>query len=66
MFLVTVDSPIDVQEYIKIYLGQNKQALDFTRGFLDRRSEGIRQLHSQKSSKDDLSSANGSWIKAKR
>lgn len=33
-----VDSPFEIEEYVKTYLGDTKECNDFTREFLERRS----------------------------
>lgn len=37
-FLRDVESPSDVKEYVKTYLGDNREANEFAKNFLERRS----------------------------
>ena len=64
--LLETDSPLDVKDLMEIYFGYNKAVIDFTSDFLHRRSQSIREKHSLKAQKDDLSSAQASWMHPKR
>ncbi|CAH2035372.1 unnamed protein product, partial [Iphiclides podalirius] len=41
-FLKDIESPYEVKDYVKFYLGESKDAYDFARQFLERRSKLLR------------------------
>lgn len=49
-FLRDIESPYEVTEYVKCYLGDGKEAQEFAKQFLERRS---RWMSSQKNAGDD-------------
>lgn len=54
MFLRDVESPYDVEDYVKLYLGDGKEAQDFAKQFVERRSRW-RSSKKANSTEDDLS-----------
>ncbi|XP_022123533.2 GIGYF family protein Gyf isoform X2 [Pieris rapae] len=42
VFLKDIESPYEVKDYVKYYLGESKESIDFSRQFLERRSKLLR------------------------
>lgn len=53
-FLRDIESPFEVKDYVKLYLGESKESNDFGRNFLERRSKMLRT--SMAAPDDDLCS----------
>ena len=46
-FLKDVESPYEVHDYVRSYLGETKEAAQFAQDFIDRRSKHKNQLRQQ-------------------
>ncbi|CAF4747351.1 unnamed protein product [Pieris macdunnoughi] len=42
VFLKDIESPYEVKDYVKYYLGESRESIDFSRQFLERRSKLLR------------------------
>jgi len=47
VFLNDVDSPFEVHDYVRSYLGETKEATEFAKQFVERRSKYKNQLKQQ-------------------
>ena len=46
-FLLDVDSPYEVHDYVRMYLGETKQAADFSKQFIEKRIQMRTQNNNQ-------------------
>lgn len=53
-FLQDIESPYDVKDYIRSYLGESKEANEFTKQYLERRSKLKNEQRALKSHIDDM------------
>lgn len=52
-FLKEVDSPYEVHDYVRSYLGENKAAIEFAKQFLERRSQNRNKSRQQQQQPED-------------
>ncbi|XP_033763127.1 GRB10-interacting GYF protein 2-like [Pecten maximus] len=52
-FLKEVDSPYEVHDYVRSYLGENKAAIDFAKQFLEKRSQNRNKSRQQQHQPED-------------
>ena len=52
-FLAEVESPYEVHDYIRSYLGDSKEVKEFARQYLERRSRA-RNAYKEKKGEDDI------------
>ncbi|XP_060073725.1 GRB10-interacting GYF protein 2-like isoform X2 [Ylistrum balloti] len=52
-FLKEVDSPYEVHDYVRSYLGENKASIDFAKQFLERRSQNRNKSRQQQHQPED-------------
>lgn len=55
-FLQDIESPYEVKDYIRIYLGETKECTEFAKQFLERRSKYKNQQRAQNAHIDDMCS----------
>lgn len=53
-FLQDIESPFEVKDYIKMYLGETKECAEFGKQFLERRSKYKNQLRAANAHIDDM------------
>ncbi|XP_043947154.1 GIGYF family protein Gyf isoform X1 [Drosophila biarmipes] len=53
-FLQDLEAPYEVKDYVRIYLGEGKESLDFARQFLERRSKYKSLQRAQNAHNDDM------------
>ncbi|XP_044316479.1 GIGYF family protein Gyf isoform X2 [Drosophila rhopaloa] len=53
-FLQDLEAPYEVKDYVRIYLGEGKESLDFAKQFLDRRSKYKSLQRAQNAHNDDM------------
>ncbi|XP_053969044.1 GIGYF family protein Gyf isoform X1 [Anastrepha ludens] len=53
-FLRDLESPYEVKDYIRMYLGENKESVDFGKQFLERRSKYKNLQRAQNAHNDDM------------
>jgi len=54
--LQDIESPFEVKDYIKVYLGEAKECIEFSKQFLERRSKLKNQQRAQNAHIDDMCS----------
>ncbi|XP_055688107.1 GIGYF family protein Gyf [Lutzomyia longipalpis] len=55
-FLQDIESPYEVKDYIRMYLGETKECTEFAKQFLERRSKYKNQIRAQNAHVDDMCS----------
>ncbi|XP_016994862.1 GIGYF family protein Gyf isoform X2 [Drosophila takahashii] len=53
-FLQDLEAPYEVKDYVRIYLGEGKESLDFSKQFLERRSKYKSLQRAQNAHNDDM------------
>ena len=53
-FLVDVDSPYEVHDYVRSYLGESKESIDFAKKFIEKRSKHRLLIKNQTAQKEVL------------